>query len=232
MYLCALINIEAMIEYLQHMDSDLLLWLNGFHNSFFDSLMWLISYKYVWIPMYAVLLYVLFKKYGIHVVLFVLIAMFLLNFAVSDYVCGSVLRHAVMRPRPTNVESPIWQLVHTVNDYRGGHYGFPSCHAANSFSLATLMSLQLRKIRIIIFIFTWAIFHSYSRIYLGVHYPGDIVAGALIGVLIAFAIYYAFNYVAHIKYDRSTDYINMIPYAGLSTLVTLILFTYIKRQWF
>ena len=192
-----------MIEYLQHMDSDLLLWLNGFHNSFFDSLMWLISYKYVWIPMYAVLLYVLFKKYGIHVVLFVLIAMFLLNFAVSDYVCGSVLRHAVMRPRPTNVESPIWQLVHTVNDYRGGHY-----------------------------IFTWAIFHSYSRIYLGVHYPGDIVAGALIGVLIAFAIYYAFNYVAHIKYDRSTDYINMIPYAGLSTLATLILFTYIKRQWF
>lgn len=93
-----------MIDFLQQIDTNLFLWFNGFHNSFFDLLMWLVSDKFVWLPMYAVFLYVMLKKYGTHHLLLFLIVMFFVNFAISDFLCGHFLRHLICRPRPTNAE--------------------------------------------------------------------------------------------------------------------------------
>ena len=78
-------------------------------------------------------------------------------------------------------ENPIVDLAHIVNGYRGGSYGFPSCHAANSFGLAMYVVFLFRKRWLSVFIITWAVLNCYTRIYLGVHYPGDLIVGHLVG---------------------------------------------------
>ena len=95
------------------------------------------------------------------------------------------------RPRPTQPDSPIFHLVHAVQNYRGGHYGFPSCHASNAFATATLSALYFRAWRLSVAMFVWALLLCLSRMYLGVHYPGDILLGATVGVAIAFTTYAA-----------------------------------------
>ncbi|MGP1477133.1 MAG: phosphatase PAP2 family protein [Phocaeicola sp.] len=221
-----------MIDYLQQIDTNLFLWLNGFHNSFFDSLMWFVSEKFIWVPMYTIFLYVILKKYKSHHLQLFLIAMFFINFAISDFFCGNFLRHLICRPRPANMESPIWQFVHIINGYRGGHYGFPSCHAANSLGLAMLTYLLFRRKRMALFMFSWAAIHSYSRIYLGVHYPGDIFVGAIIGITTASCVFLSFQYLLNIRHDNSKKYINLIPYTGLTIMGILTLLACLERIGF
>ena len=211
-----------MIDILQNLDASLLLWLNSFHNPFWDILMNLITNKWAWVPMYATILYVLFVKYGFKITLLFAVSLFLINFAFSDYTCGSIIRSFIHRPRPSNADSPICNLVHIVNNYRGGHYGFPSCHASNSFALATMVYLFFRNRKLTLFIYLWAFVHSYSRIYLGVHYPADILVGAIIGSLGATAIYFGFNHFLHFKTKDTFKHINVIWYAGISIFSILI----------
>ena len=96
---------------------------------------------------------------------------------------SSLIRHAVGRLRPANLDNPISDLVHVVNGYRGGRYGFPSSHAANSFGLVFFLFFLMRKSPLPAIMTVWAIVNCYSRIYLGVHYPGDILCGSLVGLL-------------------------------------------------
>jgi len=220
-----------MIDILQNADISLMLWLNSFHNSFWDILMSLITDKWAWVPMYAAILYVLFVKYGFKITLLFVVSLFLVNFAFSDYMCGSILRSFIHRPRPSNADSPIYNLVHIVNNYRGGHYGFPSCHASNSFALATMVYLFFRDRKLTFFIYVWAFIHSYSRIYLGVHYPGDILVGAMIGILGAIAIYSGFNHFLHFKTKDSFKHINVIWYLGIIIFSTLMVVTCAERYF-
>ena len=227
-----------MIDWLQNIDTALMLWLNGFHNSFMDTFMWLVSNKLMWVPMYVMIPYVLYKRFGIKAALFLVVAMFFINLFATDSFCSQVLRHNILRPRPSNADSPIFGMVHIVNGYRGGHYGFPSCHAANSFSLATLITLVFQNRRTAVLMFLWAILHSYSRVYLGVHYPGDIIAGAIIGCMVAGLVYYIFRSVLKVERMRKCQTAEpvIIPYMGLSILFLLILFctinTYILPRAF
>ena len=117
--------------------------------------------------------------------------LFLLTVGLTDYTCASILRPIFQRPRPTQPDSPIFHLVHAVQNYRGGHYGFPSCHASNAFATATLSALYFRVWRLSVAMFVWALLLCLSRMYLGVHYPGDILLGATVGVAIAFTTYAA-----------------------------------------
>lgn len=170
------------------LDEKLLLLINGFHNEFFDSLMWTISGKWTWIPLYIILAYLIVRcgkwKCGLLCLLFIA-----LTITFADQTCASYIRPFVQRPRPSALDSPIVGLVHIVNNYRGGHYGFPSCHAANTFALTTFIALYFRRRRIGMMMFAWASVVSYSRIYLGVHYPGDILAGMAVGCFYACLFY-------------------------------------------
>ena len=102
---------------------------------------------------------------------------------------------------PSNPENPLSEMVHIVGGYRGGSYGFPSCHAANSFALASFLILLFANRKLSLFIFAWAVLNSYSRVYLGVHYPGDLLVGAIIGTAAGLAMAFAAGYVAD-RVDR------------------------------
>lgn len=178
-----------MIEFLSELDTRLLLTINGFHTPALDQFMFLLSAKLVWVPLYIILLLISIHRYGWRGGMFIALG---IAFAVliADQTCSSLIRPFVERMRPSNPNNPISAMVHVVNDYRGGRYGFPSCHAANTVAVATFLSLVYKGRRLIIMsLILWAAMNCYSRMYLGVHYPGDILVGSLIGYATGYTIY-------------------------------------------
>jgi len=173
-----------MLETLTRTDQQWLLWLNGHHSPFFDGLMYAASGRYEWIPLYLLILAFIIKKYkwkSLWIILAIVILITLTDQA------GNLLKNSVKRLRPCR-DPQIGYLVHLVHDYCGGAYGFISAHAANSFGLATFVSLAFKNRWITLGMFFWALLVSYSRIYLGVHYPGDVICGALVGCALAWII--------------------------------------------
>jgi len=101
----------------------------------------------------------------------------------ADQLSVHLFKNVFQRLRPSH-EPELTGMVHLVRDYRGGNWGFVSSHAANTFAIATFLSLIFKNRKFWIILFSWCIIVSYTRIYLGVHYPGDIFGGALLGMVI------------------------------------------------
>lgn len=185
---------KEFILWLSDIDARLLLIVNGAHSPFFDSVMWCISGRWIWVPFYAVLAYLLFRRMSWKRASICLVTIGLIILA-ADQTCATLIRPEIGRLRPANLNNPLSSFVHVVNGYRGGRYGFPSCHAANTFALAVFMSLVIRHKWLTVMMFSWAFVVSYSRMYLGVHYFGDLFCGATIGSLFAVLFYYLQNYL-------------------------------------
>lgn len=185
---------KEFILWLSDIDARLLLIVNGVHSPFFDSVMWCISGRWIWVPFYAVLAYLLFRRMSWKRASICLVTIGLIILA-ADQTCATLIRPEIGRLRPANLNNPLSSFVHVVNGYRGGRYGFPSCHAANTFALAVFMSLVIRHKWFTVMMFSWAFVVSYSRMYLGVHYFGDLFCGATIGSLFAVLFYYLQNYL-------------------------------------
>lgn len=179
------------MDHLLNLDRELFLFLNGLHCQFLDPVMWLISSKLIWLPLYALIIYFIIRKRKSQFwVTLIIIALMITS---SDQVAG-LIKDSVKRPRPTH-NPEIENLVHVLKDshgnyYRGGMYGFVSNHAANSFAVAAFVSLFFARRWITISIILWALVVSYSRIYLGVHYPFDILCGGAIGATIGILMFY------------------------------------------
>lgn len=174
----------AFIDILERIDSQLLLWINSMHSPGADVFMKTVTNKWLWIPISIVVAFFVMRKGGTRRgLLFLLCAG--LAIAISDQVCASLLRPAIERMRPSNPLNPLSQFVHVVDEYRGGRFGFPSCHASTTFSVAVMLSLYFRNRIVTAALFAWVALLCYSRMYLGVHYPGDILAGAVVGCLAA-----------------------------------------------
>lgn len=107
----------------------------------------------------------------------------------TDYLCASIIRPAIRQLRPSDLANPVHTLLHIVHGYTGGQYGFPSCHAANSFAIAVFASLWFRRRWLTVTLVVWALAECYTRLYLGVHYPSDIFCGIVIGSAVAYFIY-------------------------------------------
>jgi undecaprenyl-diphosphatase len=199
-----------MLETLKSVDESLFLFLNAQHNSFFDSLMWLFSEKLFWGPLYVWFLWLLYKQYPKHY--WTVLVTIVLMIVVSDQICN-LAKDNVMRLRPSQ-EPHLYSLVHIVNDYRGGTYGFYSSHASNSFAVAFFMITILsgKQKYIIPVTLTYSVLTAYSRIYLGVHYPGDVLTGAIVGILIGIGFAYAHDKL-RTKYLKSADSDTRIPIA-------------------
>lgn len=175
-----------MFEALQHIDTNIFLYLNGLYSPFFDVVMWWASNKFIWIPLYAVMLNLLIRQNPEQAGL--LLLMILLMIVLSDQ-SANLAKYALARLRPSN-EPALQGLVHTLRNYSGGKYGFYSGHASSSFAVAIfVISLAGRRNKWLIpVMLLYALLVSYSRIYLGVHYPGDVLAGAIAGSIYGFAI--------------------------------------------
>ena len=174
-----------MIELLGSIDTEIFLLLNNLHSPFWDLFMSIFSGKMIWAPMYVTIVYILYSNLDKRTATLFSVAI-ILSIALADVTCARLLRPLAERLRPANLDNPISGMVHIVGNYRGGVYGFPSCHAANSFGLATILALIVRRRMLVVFIFLWATVNSYSRVYLGVHYIGDLLVGAIIGAFVCF----------------------------------------------
>ncbi len=174
------------------LDQQILIVLNYFHTSFWDNAEWLISSITIWIPMYVMILYTLIKsqKWESWLTVLTLIVLIVL----CDQISNEIFKHGFERLRPTH-DPDLQSIVKTVRNYRGGKFGFVSGHATNTMGLAVFTSLLFRNKFYSLFIFIWSLAIGYSRIYLGVHYPGDVLGGMILGALLGFGIYKAYTLI-------------------------------------
>ncbi|MDQ3048480.1 MAG: phosphatase PAP2 family protein [Bacteroidota bacterium] len=184
----------AFIDSLKELDTQLFLFFNGRHNSFFDPIMFWCSHRLFWIPLYLFFFYLVIKHTGRQFWLVVLAAILLI--VLSDQISVHAFKNVFMRYRPCH--NLLIQAQVYVNDGCGGQYGFISSHAANTFALAMFLSLLFRSKwkYFTVLVFAWAVFVCYSRIYNGVHYPGDLVVGGIVGMgigIVVFKIYEFFQ---------------------------------------
>jgi undecaprenyl-diphosphatase len=178
--------VEALLQF----DQDLLLALNSFTSPLFDNFFWVVTSKSIWFPLYAMILYVVFKNQGLKG--FVTIIALAVLVALCDQISTNVFKEGFERLRPSR-DPALEGMVDLINGKRGGKFGFVSSHATNSFGLAVFSLLLFRYRWYSVFILGWALLNSYSRIYMGVHYPGDILGGLILGSLIGWFVYWLYK---------------------------------------
>jgi undecaprenyl-diphosphatase len=181
----------SMIDYLLTLDEKLLLLINGLNSGWLDSVMFAMTDAKTWSPLFLfiiVFIFVKFKGKGFFILLFIGLVITL-----GDQISSSLLKPLIGRLRPSH-EPHLNGILHLVNNYKGGLFSFVSSHATNSFGVATMLWLLIGKqYRWISIFFVWAAIFSFTRVYLGVHYPSDIIAGAVLGIVLALGVNWAFR---------------------------------------
>ena len=210
------------MEELIHFDKELLLWFNGSDSLVMDSVIMTLTTATTWIPMYLALFYVVLKSNStVRDILLVLAgaaACVLLAGTIDD----TIVKPLVARWRPGR-DPEIGMLVDTVDGYRGGNYGFFSAHAANTFSIAIFMSLLMRQRLLTIFLVCWSLLNCYTRLYLGVHYPGDITVGLIWGGLVGFCVY-----KGYCQFARPAVYTRQMCDIPIAVFCLTLLFAVVK----
>ena len=172
-----------MIEIITKWDEAAFIWLNSFHSEALDPIVLQLTQTITWIPLYVLLLYQIYRIDPKNMAW--ILGGVMLTILLSDQVASGLMKPYFERLRPCH--DPRWEGMLHLYGRCGGLYGFVSSHAANTFGLATFLTLKLgKKQKAIAWLFLYALVVSYTRIYLGVHYPLDLFFGAVVGVLAAF----------------------------------------------
>jgi len=207
-----------MLETLTHIDTVVTLFLNGLHASWLDPVMFWVSDRFVWIPLYVFVLFIVVKKWKKKSIL--LIFLVALTFFISEKSCN-LLKNSTERYRPSH-NTELKHKIHLVKEpkrklpffsktneelYTGGKYGFPSAHASNAmwFALFVFFFAGNRKTWVLLAIFFWAALLGYSRIYLGVHYWLDVECGYLVGTVCFAMVFGGYSLFVNNKKSKYYD---------------------------
>lgn len=181
-------------------DNNIVVAINNCHSPFMDDAILVITDFWFFVGVVCCIIAYSIRKDKFQKTI-IFCALMILAVGCTDYLCAGIIRPAVQQLRPTNPDNPVSAMLHIVRGYTGGKYGLPSCHAANSFAIAVFTTLWFRTKWIAAILIGWALLECYTRLYLGVHYPSDVVFGMAIGSLIACIIYSSFS--CKLRYDRS-----------------------------
>ena len=214
-------ELTDLLSMLKAMDTMVFLTVNSHHNAYFDSVMWLVSGKLIWVPMYVSLFFVLLKNYSYKVVFAILLAIGVV-ILFTDSFTAQIIRPWVCRLRPSNLDNPMSSMVHVVDGYRGGAYGFPSNHASNTWGLAFFITFLFRRYKLTFFFFLWALLVCYSRMYLGVHYFGDLLIGGLLALAGASTVFYVFRKVSGDTRLQKVKFIYWPVWIGIATFLIIM----------
>ncbi len=181
-----------MLEQLIEWDKELMLAINHANTPFWDIVMQVASYKYSIVPISVLILFLLFYKQNVkRAILFV--AAIVVTFAICDSGSTILFKYTIGRLRPCH-DPTIMDMVRML-EYRGGQFGFISSHAANLFGLAVISAFAIRRRWYSFFIFGWAALVAYSRVYVGKHFPGDVICGAVFGAVVGMLIIYITGFI-------------------------------------
>jgi undecaprenyl-diphosphatase len=177
----------SILEYLISLDKEVFLFLNGLGNPIWDDFWNIVTYRYTWVPFYLFLITLIYKNKGWKIT-GVYILMMLITVTIVDQSTTHMFKNFFERLRPSHNDEFV-DLIR-ITGRKGGMYGFVSAHASNTFAIAVLLGVLFknRYKNAIYFLLLWSSFVAYSRIYVGVHYPGDILGGALWGSFVAAVI--------------------------------------------
>lgn len=202
------------------MDEQLFFLINAHHTEYLDAFMWMMSQKTVWIPLYASLLYVVWRNYSWRGALTVLLAIGI-GMLFTDWGNAHILRPWIGRLRPSNPDNPIAPMVHIVYGRHGSGCGMPSAHSANMWLLTYVVYHWLRSRWTAVTMVVLTLMICYSRIYLGFHYPGDILGGFILATLVVLMLSRIFKKLWHIEPPLT---IRLVWLPTLVTILTIVSF--------
>lgn len=176
-------------ETLIQLDRQLLLTLNGSESLYLDTLAHVLTSAVTWVPLYVSLFFLVLKNNETMVKILLIIGCAALCVILAGTVDDTIVKPLVARWRPTH-DPQIGAAVDVVNNYRGGKYGFFSAHACNTFSIAVFFAFLVRSRLLTFFLVFWSLVNCWTRLYLGVHFPGDILVGLFWGAIVGMGVYY------------------------------------------
>jgi len=212
-------------------DKQLLLWFNGSESLFLDGLVKTLTTATTWIPLYLALFYMVLKNNdNIQKILLIMACAGLCVFFAGS-LNDLIVKPEIARWRPSR-DADIAMLVDVVNGYRGGRYGFFSSHAANTFSIAIFFALLVRSRLLTITLVLWSLLNCWTRMYLGVHFPGDILCGLLWGGTIGTAVWYLHFRMRKLMINKenfvSTQYTSTgYQLSDIDVVVTVMVLTFV-----
>lgn len=214
---------------INQLDHTLTLLINGSDSIFWDNVMYTVTNTFSWSMVIVALLVIIFKNNSIKNTLIILLTIAFFIF-VADRICSGLVKPMVARWRPAQ-DPQLMYMVDVVRGYRGGRFGFFSGHACNTMCMAVFLSMLFRSAKVTLVLIFWSLTTTFTRLYLGVHYLGDVCVGWCVGVILGLLFYYLMR-----RFQRGDDRRSYISEQFTSTgylksdmdsFLTIIFFNYV-----